>query len=131
LIFSSQELGVVGVVHMGWKSAREGILKNIPYDLASFKVAAGVAMRKDCYEVGKEFFDYPGFAKHLKQDKSGGDPSTSLRVDSMATSNHRIKFDPIGFAKEYLFAKGLKEENFYDTDLCSICKNDLFFFKEH
>lgn len=109
LIFSSQKLGIVGVVHMGWKPAKEGILKNIPYDLETFNVFAGVGMRKDCYEVGKEFFDYPEFIKHLSRDERG------------------IKFDPIEFAKEYLFAKGLKKDNFYDVGLCSICKNDLFF----
>jgi copper oxidase (laccase) domain-containing protein len=109
LIFSSQKLGIAGVVHMGWKPAKEGILENIPYDLESFKVFAGVGMRKDCYEVGKEFFDYPEFVKHLSRDGRG------------------IRFDPIGFAKEYLFAKGLKKENFLDADICSICKKDLFF----
>lgn len=103
LVFASIELGVAGVVHMGWRSGKEGILDKIPYDLSRFKVAAGVGLRKCCYRVGEEFFSYSCFGGFLVR-KSGG-----------------IHFDPVGFARRRLTARGLPEDNFYDSGICSFC----------
>jgi len=103
IYFSSQKLGVIGVIHMGWRSAAKGILDNINYDLKTFKVALGVGLRRCCYRVGKEFLEYSHFSKYLKQE------------------NEQLYFDPIKFAKEELFKRGLRSENFYDLGICSFC----------
>jgi copper oxidase (laccase) domain-containing protein len=103
LIFVSEKAGVAGVVHMGWRSAREGILDNIPYDLAAFKVVAGVGLRKCCYRVGEEFLTYRGFDDFLTKE------------------NDCIYFDPIGFARSRLMRRGVKGGNFCDIGLCSFC----------
>jgi len=113
IFFSSQELGVVGVVHMGWRSAAKGILDNINYDLKSFKVALGVGLRKCCYRVGNEFLDYPIFSKYFKQE------------------NGQFYFDPVRFAKEELSRRGLKLENFYDLGICSFCSKIPIFSYRH
>lgn len=109
LIFVSEELGVIGVVHMGWRSAKEGILGNISYDLSTFKVIAGVAMRKCCYGVGDEFLDYLNFRNFLTR------------------KNKKLYFDPISFAYESLINNGLKKENFIDLDICSFHSPQNFF----
>lgn len=103
ICFSSQELGVIGVVHMGWRSAAKGILDNVSYDLKSFKVVLGVGLRRCCYRVGKEFLGYPRLTKYLEQKQE------------------QFYFNPIRFAKEELFKKGLKSENLHDLGLCSFC----------
>jgi len=103
ICFASQELGVVGVIHMGWRSAAKGILDNINYDLKTFKVAFGVGLRRCCYKVGNEFLEYSHFSKYLKQE------------------NEQFYFDPIKFAKEELSKRGLRAENFYDLSICSLC----------
>jgi len=109
IMFYSEKENIIGAVHMGWRSAKEGILDNIKFDLSSFKVIAGPAMRKCCYEVGGEFQGYPGLKKFL-EPKSGF-----------------LYFDPIGFLKEGLRRKGLAEENFFDIDICSYCSEFNFF----
>ena len=109
LIFYSQRENVAGVVHMGWRSAKEGILGNIPYNLSGFKVIAGVGMRRCCYEVGDEFSGYVNIAPHLSE--RGG----------------KHYFDALAFAKGTLLSKGLKEENFSDVDICSYCSGKNFF----
>lgn len=109
LIFCSRQENVVGVVHMGWRSAKGGILDNIPYELSSFKVFAGVGMRKCCYEVGSEFLAHKNFKPHIRS--RGG----------------KYYFDPLGFARTSLVANGLKEENFSDLGLCSYCSEQNFF----
>jgi len=108
LFFSSSQLGVVGMVHMGWRSAKAGILDNIPYDLSSFKAAAGVGLRRCCYEVGKEFLNHSGLASHLKERDS------------------KYYFNPLSFAKTKLIERGLRQENFLDLDICSLCSGDGF-----
>ena len=108
LYFSSQPLNVIGVVHLGWRSAKEGLLDNISYDLSSFKVIAGVGLRKCCYRIGEEFLD----------------SSLSKYIDKV---EDQLYFDPIKFVRETLCKRGLKEDNFFDLDICSFCNYSRFF----
>ena len=109
LVFYSRKENAAGVVHMGWRSARDGILENIPYDLSSFKVIAGVGMRRCCYEVGSEFLDYTVMKPYIQ------------------ARNNKYYFDAPAFARKTLMSKGLKEENFLDVDICSYCSDQKFF----
>ena len=108
LLFESRELGVIGSVHMGWKSAKAGILDNLPYELGSFKVVAGVGLRKSCYEVGDDFLNHQPFKPFIE------------KVDA------RFYFNPVEFARSELIARGLKEDNFIDLDICSLCSKSNF-----
>ncbi len=113
LFFESRELGVIGMVHMGWRSAAGGILANIDYDLASFKVVVGVALRKCCYEVDEEF---------LNQD---------ILKDSLQPRGDKFYFDPVAFAKKQLCSRGLLENNFFDLGICNFCSgNELFSYRK-
>lgn len=105
LIFYSSVEKVAGVIHMGWRSAESGILENIGFDLSSFVCVAGVGLRSCCYRVGEDF--------------SGRDRVMGF-VKKAAGSCY---FDPIEFARRYLVSRGLREENFYDTGICSYCSD--------
>ena len=113
LFFESQKQGVIGVVHMGWRPAQEGILDKINYDLSSFKVVAGVGLRKCCYQVGDEFLEFPNFKPFLDK-KEGG-----------------FYFDSIRFVKESLMKKDLQEENFSDLNICSLSCPDFFSYRRN
>ena len=102
LIFSDSSKGIIGVVHMGWCGARDSILNNIPYDLSSFKVLAGVGLRRCCYEVGEELLD-------------------SSLAGYLSKKDSKFYFDPIGFAEDKLYSQGLVHENFFDLGVCSFC----------
>lgn len=90
-------------VHMGWRSAKEGILGNVGEDLSSFTAVLGPALRKCCYEVGEEFLGFTNMR-----------PFVSRR-------GKKLYFDSISFAKAELVRRGLKEKNFFDTRICSYC----------
>ncbi|MDD5584289.1 MAG: polyphenol oxidase family protein [Candidatus Omnitrophica bacterium] len=109
LFFASAQQGTVGMVHMGWRSAWAGILGNIPKELASFKVIAGVGLRPCCYKVGEEFLNYRQFSSAIER------------------KNNEVYFNPIRFTRETLLMRGLKEENFLDTGICSVCSKEKCF----
>lgn len=103
----------IGAVHMGWRSAQTGILDNLPKDLGGYKVFLGPAMRKCCFEVDKDFKQYKNFTKYISK------------------SGDKLRFDPISFARDNLLARGLKLNNIYDCDICTICGDKgLFSFRK-
>ncbi len=109
IFLARKDAGIIGMLHMGWRGAKEGILESLDLDLSRFKVVAGVGLRSCCYEVGEEFLDYPNFKEFLKEKKA------------------KLYFDPISFVKNSFFKKGLKEENFLDLGICSFCSPFKFY----
>ena len=109
VFFYSSKYDTIGIVHMGWRSAKEGILDNINFDISSFKVTVGVGLRPCCYSVGKEF-------------------STDKNLKSLLhTREGQLYFDPVGFVKDILGRRGLRKENFFDVNICSFCSKGPFF----
>ena len=109
IFLSSEELGIIGIIHMGWRGAKKGILDNIKYDLKSFKAIAGLGLRQCCYEVSREFLEYPEFSAFLRKE------------------GNSLYFNPIDFIKENLVIHGLREDNFFDLNICSHCSKENFF----
>lgn len=107
LLFAS-ESGTVGVIHLGWRPAEKGILSHIPFGLGFFKVAAGVGLRKCCYQVGREFLQ-----------------SRALK-DFCRKKQNKLALDVTGFAKVGLARHGLKPDNFADLNICSFCSDSNF-----
>ncbi len=108
-VFFANKNNCIGIVHMGWKSAKKGILEKIDFNLPGFKVTAGVGLRSCCYSVGSEFKQWHRMSSYLKKTKKG------------------LFFDPIRFLQGRLILKGLKKDNFFDLNLCSFCSKMSFF----
>ena len=109
LLLYEQEGKNIGAVHMGWKSAVNGILSNLPSNLLNYRLVAGPALRPCCYEVGKEFLHYalPETCLTPREKKEGGDG--------------KLTFDPVAFTRQILFSRGLKDENVTDAGICTFC----------
>jgi YfiH family protein len=101
--------GNIAAVHMGWRSAQTGILDNLPKDLSGYKAVIGPCMRKCCFEVGEDFYQYKNFTPYIAK-----------RAD-------KRYFDPIGFARDNLAARGLNSRDLYDCGICTICSDENFF----
>lgn len=93
----------IAAVHMGWKSAVKGILSNLPANLSDYRLLAGPALRPCCYEVGEEFLNYP------------------LLEGCLTPRGEKFTFDPVEFMKKNLLPRGMKEENFLESGICSFC----------
>lgn len=109
IFFSQATEGIIGILHLGWRSAQKGILGKIPYQLGLFKIVLGVGLRQCCFEVGREFLEYKAFKPFLK-----------LR-------DTKIYFDAVGFAKTALIKKGIRQKNIFDVNICSFCSRQPFF----
>lgn len=109
IFFYSLEKDTIGIVHMGWRGAVNGILNNIGSDLSSYQAVAGVGLRKCCYEVGEEFMRYLSVARFI--DKRRGS----------------LYFDPIEFVEDELSKFGMVNSGFFDLKICSFCFTGNYF----
>jgi len=99
----------IGVIHMGWRSAKAGILDSVPVDFKYSYVIAGVGLRKCCYEVGENFLSIEKLSPFIQK------------------RSRKFYLDIISFVKMTLLQRGLKESNFYDLGMCSFCSKNRFF----
>jgi YfiH family protein len=105
----------VGLLHAGWRSTRQEIMKNaISFMQDKFNskgerlyVIFGPAIRSCCYEVGKEFNDYFSFGLNRKHG--------------------RFYLDLIGINRKQARDSGILEQNIFDCGICTSCRNDEFF----
>lgn len=109
IIFCENDSEKIGVLHMGWRSAKEAILDNIPYSLENFKVVLGAGLRKCCFEVKNEFLTNKQFKPFIY------------------TRENKLFFDSIGFATKTLILKGVRKEAILDLGICSFCSSKSLF----
>ncbi|HDN86174.1 MAG: hypothetical protein DRP81_03995 [Candidatus Omnitrophota bacterium] len=108
LYFYDFKKDIVGIIHLGWRGAKEGILDGLDNYLSEFGIIAGVGLRVCCYRVGKEFLNVNKFKNFLVE------------------RNDELFFDSIRFVKENLKIDGSSKRCFYDVGICSFC-NDNFY----
>jgi len=109
IFFEDLNTKTIGLIHMGWRSAKRKILNGIRGDLYSSKLVAGVGLRKCCYEVRGDFLKIPEFLPCIeKKDK-------------------KIYFDPILFVKTILQTQGLDSNSLLDVGICSSCSKKNFY----
>jgi len=108
IFFENKNTKTIGIIHMGWRSAKRKILNEIKGDLSDSRLVAGVGLRKCCYEVGADFLKIPEL------------------LSSIEEKGKKLYFDPIAFAKTTLQMQGLDNDSLLDTGLCSLCSDKNF-----
>jgi len=109
------ETPAIGLVHAGWRSTKAGILaKTIEFMQDKFDTTAqnlivnfGPAIRRCCYEVGKEFKEF------FPKDTIG--------------SGRKYYLDLAGINRGQLLGSGISEANISDSNICTCCRSDEFF----
>ncbi|MCK4916788.1 MAG: polyphenol oxidase family protein [Candidatus Omnitrophica bacterium] len=116
IIFCSEDTKVIGVIHMGWRSADKGIFENIYKSVFNnknentvYKIALGPGLRSCCYKVGTEFLNYPKIKDYLELRKNN------------------LYFDPVKAVKQYTVKNDYNKFSFYDTGVCTFCSDKGFF----
>ncbi|MBI4708016.1 MAG: peptidoglycan editing factor PgeF [Candidatus Omnitrophica bacterium] len=109
----------IGLVHAGWKGSKEGICAKAVSEMKNnFGTSAqdlyagfGPAIRKCCYEVGEEFHrHFPG--------------KVAKRLD-------KFYLDLAQVNKEQLLNCDLKEENIFDSKICTSCRiKDFYSYRQ-
>ncbi|MCU0650674.1 MAG: peptidoglycan editing factor PgeF [Candidatus Omnitrophica bacterium] len=106
---------VVAIVHAGWRGTRANIagktvqamMKQFGCQPEDIYAGFGPAIRSCCYEVGEEFRD---FFKTGVSEKDG-----------------KYFFDLAAANKEQLRKREIKEENIFDSRICTSCRNEEYF----
>ena len=105
----------IGVVHAGWKSAKENIVANaillmrdnFNSKVPDIRVTFGPAIRECCYEVGEEFHGFFPKGVISRQGRN------YLNIAAVNT--------------EQLLSSGIDRSNIIDSGICTSCQNEKFF----
>lgn len=105
----------VGLIHAGWQSTKENITtktiklmqEKFNTNLCALYVGFGPAIRDCCYEVGQEFSGY--------------------FIQGLIKRNNCHYLDLVGINKQRLLYLGVKENNIFDSKVCTSCRNREFF----
>lgn len=105
----------IGMVHAGWRSTKANISalavqlmqKLFHTDILSLQVSFGPAIRGCCYQVGDDFNDFS-------------------RSD-LIERNGEYYLDLSAINKKQLVSSGVKKENIFDPEICTVCSNKNFF----
>jgi YfiH family protein len=108
---------VIGLAHAGWRGTYKAIAAKTvqrmrekfdsqPSDL---KIVLGPSIRECCYQVGEEFRHY--FLSHVK-DRGG-----------------YLYADVTGVNRDQLLQAGVRQENIFDSGICTCCNKNYFSFR--
>lgn len=117
---------VIAMAHGGWRGTVKGIAskivdemkKNFNSNPENITVVIGPSICKECYEVSDEVIDdIKILCKQLNINVS------DKMIDD--SNNHHVDLKEIN--KQVLISKNVKEENICVTNLCTKCREDLFY----
>lgn len=113
---------VIGNIHSGWRGSYQRILENgidimiNEYGSSCDDIIVCIcpSIRKCCFEVGKDvrdmFYDKFSFIDDI--DKF------------IFKQGDKFFVDTVGINNVLLLKKGIKAENIYDSNICSVCNSD-------
>lgn len=109
------KIPAIGLVHAGWRGTKERVVskairlmrEKFNSRMDDLSVAFGPAIRSCCYEVGGEFKrHFPG---------------------EVAFRGGRYYLDLVEINKKQVLDSGVKEENIFDSGICTSCRNEDYF----
>lgn len=116
IYFLDTKKRVIGAVHSGWQGSYKEIGKKAIYlmqksygsSLSDIRVAFGIGISQNRYEVGKEFLER--FQEKFSKD---------LIEQAFKIEKDKIYFDNQSFVYHNLKEAGVEEENILINDLCT------------
>lgn len=108
---------VIGLAHAGWRGTYKSVAAKTvqrmqekyasqPSDL---KIMLGPSIRECCYQVGEEFRHY--FPTYVR-DRGG-----------------YLYADVVGANQDQLLKAGVRQDNIFDSGVCTCCNKDYFSFR--
>ncbi len=123
ILMADRKRRVIGAVHAGWRSTVAGIAEKavrtmaaaFGTDPADIWAALGPSIGRCCFEVGPEVVEAVrnalAFADDYIETRGGG----------------KSMLDLVGLNRKALLAAGLPAEAIWSSDLCTYCRDDLFY----
>ena len=134
----------VAAIHAGWRGTLARITEKtvgrmqLEFSTRSqdLLAAIGPSIGPCCYEVGAEFVpkftaQFADASEYFDEPRSGEEPNP-LQWLNMAPPGHQPPPKPVHLDlrkanRSQLLAAGLREQNIFDSNLCTGCRTDLFF----
>ncbi len=125
-----KEKKVIGNIHSGWKGSYKRIIENAidemqkNYDCNPENIIVCIcpSIRKCCFEVDKDVRD-------MFYEKFLFIPNIDTYIEKNEEKN-KFFIDTVGINNYLMEQKGIKKENIYDCDICSICnKEDIHSYR--
>ena len=135
---------VVAAIHAGWRGTLARITQKtvgrMQYQFgcraADLLAAIGPSIGPCCYEVGAEFVtkftaQFPDAPDYFDEARTGDEPNP-LQWLNMKPPGHQpppknVHLDLRKANHSQLAAAGLRAKNIFISELCTACRNDLFF----
>ncbi len=123
IIMIDPVLKVVGLAHAGWRGTVAGVGKNLVdsfvkhynSSVQNIICTVGPGIMNCCFEFSKSSlgeFEKFGIKNYYKNSE---------------TDDEKIYIDLLEVNKQILMLSGIKENNIYKSDVCTMCNHDLLF----
>ncbi len=124
IILADPETGAFGVIHGGWRGtfssiAGEGVAKMsqlLSVNPENLLAGIGPGINRCCFETGQEVADAFFYKFYRMQD-----------LITESSNKGKWNIDLLGLNRQILIESGLKPERITVCNLCTRCREDLFF----
>jgi polyphenol oxidase len=144
ILLVDQRKRAVAAIHAGWKGTLSRIAQKavgrLHYEYGSkpsdVLAAIGPAIGPCCYEVGADFVSkftaqFADAADYFDEPRSGEEPNPLQWLNRMPPGHQPpprgVHLDLRKANRSQLLAAGLRPKNIFTSDLCTVCRRDLFF----
>jgi polyphenol oxidase len=119
VIFVHRQKNISGVIHIGWKPAKAGIIDNFLEVLKEYNIESlessyfvlGPGLRNRCFRIGREFLEYRQFRSYIYRYKD------------------EYILDIVNFVKDKFISAGADKAKIYDSGICSLCDNNFYSYR--
>ena len=126
ILIVDPRIKAIAAVHCGWRSTSQRLAQKVVQRLeehfqcapSSLLVALGPCIGKDCYEVGQDVLK-KFEERRLRPDVFSPHP---LRSDKFFLDLQKAN-------RQQLMAEGVEDENIFQVNLCTHCRNDFYSYR--
>ena len=113
---------VIGNVHSGWRGTLQRIsakavklmIEKYNCNPADMVVCIGPCIKQCHFQVEEDFID--------KFNKEFGNIDKYYKIGEVIEGKQKYYFDTTNLIIDYLIEIGIKKENIFDSNICSVCK---------
>ena len=128
LLFYDPKKKVIANIHSGWKGTYQRISEELVQKMISeFHSDPADILCFICPSIRKCHFEVDFDVKEMfeKEFQKLGNKDAFISMGKRIEGKQKYNIDTVFITKELLKLNGIKQENIYDSGICSVCHSDL------